>query len=162
MAYEHTMSIKALISAIEAIDDVEVFGRVKSVQGLLVEIVGPVRELRVGGRVIIEATDGNHLAAEIIGFRDGHALCLPFGELGGVRLGCKAVFRRHDGSVNPSEPCPVAPTPIRCASRRWPPTTAPASASRSNWACAASTPSPPCAKASAWASLPAQAWASRC
>jgi flagellum-specific ATP synthase len=95
--------MKALISAIEAIDDVEVFGRVRSVQGLLIEIVGPVRELRVGGRVVIEATDGHRLSAEIIGFRDGHALCLPFGELGGVRLGCKAVFRRHDGSISPSE-----------------------------------------------------------
>ena len=40
--------MKALTSAIDAIDDVEVFGLVKSVQGLLIEIVGPVRELRVG------------------------------------------------------------------------------------------------------------------
>jgi flagellum-specific ATP synthase len=95
--------MKALISAIEGIDDVEVFGRVKSVRGLLIEIVGPVRELRVGGRVEIEASDGAHLDAEIIGFRDGHALCLPFGELSGVRLGCKAVFRRHDGAVYPSQ-----------------------------------------------------------
>lgn len=94
--------MKALISAIDAIDDVEVFGRVKSVQGLLIEVVGPVRELRVGGRVMIEGSDGGHLAAEIIGFRDGHALCLPFGELSGVRMGCKAMFKRHDGSVNPS------------------------------------------------------------
>src|SRR5690606_37116827 len=84
-------------------EEVEVFGRVKSVQGLLIEIVGPVRELRVGGRVMIEATDGHNLAAEIIGFRDGHALCLPFGELSGVRLGCKAIFRRHDGAVYPSD-----------------------------------------------------------
>jgi len=95
--------MKALISAIEAIDEVEVFGRVQSVQGLLIEIVGPVRELRVGGRVMIAATDGHDLAAEIIGFRDGHALCLPFGELGGVRLGCRAVFKRHDGAVSPSQ-----------------------------------------------------------
>ncbi|MCW5722242.1 MAG: flagellum-specific ATP synthase FliI, partial [Devosia sp.] len=94
--------MKALISAIDAIDDIEVFGRVKSVQGLLIEVVGPVRELRVGGRVVIEGSDGGQLSAEIIGFRDGHALCLPFGELSGVRLGCKAVFKRHDGSVNPS------------------------------------------------------------
>jgi flagellum-specific ATP synthase len=94
--------MKALISAIDAIDDVEVFGRVKSVQGLLIEVVGPVRELRVGGRVMIEGSEGGTLAAEIIGFRDGHALCLPFGELSGVRLGCKAVFKRHDGSVNPA------------------------------------------------------------
>ncbi|WDR04956.1 flagellar protein export ATPase FliI [Devosia rhodophyticola] len=95
--------MKALTSAIETIDDVEVFGRVKAVQGLLIEIVGPVRELRVGGRVIIETSGSAPLPCEIIGFKDGHALCLPFGQLAGVRLGCKAVFQRHDGAVFPSE-----------------------------------------------------------
>ena len=86
--------MQALIAAIEAIDEVEVFGRVKTVQGLLIEIVGPVRELRVGGRVLIETTGGGTLDREIIGFRDGHALCLPFGPLTGVRLGCRAVFQQ--------------------------------------------------------------------
>jgi len=80
-----------------------VFGRVKTVQGLLIEVVGPVRELRVGGRVTIETAAGVELPSEIIGFRDGHALCLPFGSVTGVRLGCRAVFRSHDGSVFPSE-----------------------------------------------------------
>lgn len=94
--------MRALISAIDAIDDIEVYGRVKSVQGLLIEIVGPVRELRVGGRVQIETVNDEVLAAEIIGFKDGHALCLPFGQLSGVRLGCKAVFLRHDGSAFPA------------------------------------------------------------
>ena len=56
--------MKSLISAIEAIDDIEVYGRVKSVQGLLIEIVGPVRELRVGGRVQIETVNDEQLAAE--------------------------------------------------------------------------------------------------
>ncbi len=95
--------MQSLTAAIDAIDDVEVFGRVKTVQGLLIEIVGPVRELRVGGRVEIETTAGGTLGSEIIGFRDGHALCLPFGPLSGVRLGCKAVFKRHDGAVQPNE-----------------------------------------------------------
>ena len=95
--------MKPLIAAIDAIDEIEVFGRVKTVQGLLIEIVGPVRELRVGGRVIIETSNSGKLASEIIGFRDGHALCLPFGSVAGVRLGCKAVFQRHDGAVYPSE-----------------------------------------------------------
>ena len=93
----------ALTAAIEAVDEVEVFGRVKTVQGLLIEVIGPVRELRVGGRVLIETSVGANLAAEIIGFRDGHALCLPFGPVSGVRLGCKAVFQRHDGAVFPSD-----------------------------------------------------------
>ena len=95
--------MKALIAAIDAVDEVEVFGRVKAVQGLLIEVVGPVRELRVGGRVAIESAGGETLAAEIIGFRDGHALCLPFGPVTGVRLGCRAVFRSHDGAAFPSD-----------------------------------------------------------
>jgi flagellum-specific ATP synthase len=95
--------MRALTAEIDAIDEVEVFGRVKTVQGLLIEVVGPVRELRVGGRVMIETTNGDTLASEIIGFRDGHALCLPFGPLTGVRLGCKAVFKKSDGAVYPSE-----------------------------------------------------------
>ena len=94
--------MKSLTTAIDAIDEVEVFGRVKTVQGLLIEIVGPVRELRVGGRVSIETQAGEYLPAEIIGFREGHALCLPFGPLAGVRLGCKAVFQSSDGAVYPS------------------------------------------------------------
>jgi flagellum-specific ATP synthase len=97
------MSMRALTADIQAIDEVEVFGRVKTVQGLLIEVVGPVRELRVGGRVEIETTNGAMLMTEIIGFRDGHALCLPFGALTGVRLGCKAVFKRSEGAVYPSE-----------------------------------------------------------
>lgn len=94
--------MKSLISEIEAIEDVEVFGRVMSVQGLLIEIVGPVRELRVGGRARIEIPDGAPLVAEIIGFRHGHAMCLPFGPIEGVRLGCRVVFAGHDGAVYPS------------------------------------------------------------
>ncbi len=94
--------MRALAADIAAIDEVEVFGRVKTVQGLLIEVVGPVRELRVGGRVRIETAQNAELAAEIIGFRDGHALCLPFGPVTGVRLGCRAVFQSHDGAVYPS------------------------------------------------------------
>lgn len=94
--------MKTLISEIEAIDDVEVFGRVMSVQGLLMEIVGPTRELKVGGRVFIESQSSEMLVAEIIGFREGRALCLPFGPIEGVRLGCRAVFAGHDGAVYPS------------------------------------------------------------
>jgi flagellum-specific ATP synthase len=95
--------LKSLISEIESIEHVEVFGRVKTVQGMLVEVVGPARDLRVGARVSIETDSGRMLECEIIGFRDGHALCLPFGALEGVRLGCKAVFASHDGQVFPCD-----------------------------------------------------------
>ncbi len=85
-------ALESLVADIDAMDAVEVFGRVKTVQGLLVEVIGPVRELRVGGRVAIETRLGNNLMCEIAGFENDHALCLPFGPLEGVRLGCKAIF----------------------------------------------------------------------
>ena len=94
--------MEALIAAIDAVEEIEVFGRVKTVQGLLIEVIGPVRELRVGARVMIEAAGGAELAAEIVGFKDGHALCLPFGSVSGVRLGCRAVFKSHQGAVHPA------------------------------------------------------------
>lgn len=40
-----------LISAIEGIRDREIFGRVAGVQGLLVEVAGPVQEMSVGSRL---------------------------------------------------------------------------------------------------------------
>lgn len=95
-------TLESLIADIDAMDPVEVFGRVKTVQGLLVEVVGPVRELRVGGRVAIETRHGDQLMCEIVGFENDHALCLPFGPLEGVRLGCKAIFYSHGGTAQPS------------------------------------------------------------
>ncbi|WP_369413105.1 flagellar protein export ATPase FliI [Maritalea mediterranea] len=95
--------MKSLIADIEAMDAEEVYGRVKTVQGLLVEIIGPVRELRVGGRVAIETRGGDRVMCEIVGFQDDHALCLPFGALEGVRLGCKAIFYSHGGTVQPDD-----------------------------------------------------------
>jgi len=95
--------VKSLEAEIAAIDEVEVFGRVKAVQGLLIEIAGPVRELRVGGRVSVQNRSGVDLDCEIVGFKDGRALCLPFGSLEGIGLGCKAVFSAQDGAVRPSD-----------------------------------------------------------
>ena len=38
-----------------------------------------------------------------LGFDKGHALCLPFGPVQGVRLGCRAIFSGHDGAVYPDD-----------------------------------------------------------
>ncbi|MCS6761596.1 MAG: hypothetical protein MO846_06155, partial [Candidatus Devosia symbiotica] len=141
---------------------IEVYGRIKSVPGLLIEIVGPVRELRVGGRVQIETTEGEHLASEIIGFKNGHALCLPFGQLAGIRLGCRAIFQRSDGAAFPfegrlSRVININGDPIDSKGQL--PRGATVYLLRQNplfvlaslliWACAASTPSPRFVKAGA-------------
>ena len=94
--------MRRLIEAIDRIPESASFGRVAGVQGLLVEISGPEAAMAIGARVLIERIGGGLLECEIAGFRDGRALCLPFGPLIGIRLGCKAQFRAHEAVVRPS------------------------------------------------------------
>ncbi|MGE0254251.1 MAG: flagellar protein export ATPase FliI [Alphaproteobacteria bacterium] len=66
------------------------YGRVTAVQGLMVEIGGLSRALPVGGRVRIERRHGGTVTCEVVGFRNGRALLLPYGALEGIGVGSKA------------------------------------------------------------------------
>jgi flagellum-specific ATP synthase len=57
---------------------------------MLVEVGGVQRRLSVGDRCEISARGDRKLNCEVVGFRDGHALLMPFGALEGVGLGCRA------------------------------------------------------------------------
>ncbi|MES2907350.1 MAG: flagellar protein export ATPase FliI [Pseudomonadota bacterium] len=95
--------MRSLIQDIASIQDAEVYGRVAAVQGLLVEVAGPLAAMSVGGRLMIESTSGLKLPAEIVGFKADRALCMPFGRLEGVRMGCKATLVSEDGTIRPSD-----------------------------------------------------------
>ncbi len=79
--------MQALLSEVAAVPEAEVFGRVRSVQGLLVEIAGLAGAMSVGSRVRIEENLHGGILCEVVGFRNGRALALPFGQLDGVRMG---------------------------------------------------------------------------
>jgi flagellum-specific ATP synthase len=95
------------ISLISAIPDHETYGRVTKVLGLLVEIAGFGTDLSIGSMVHLQpvADDGTRrdIPCEVIGFRDKHALLMPFGTLEGVGLGCRAVIEDSRPVVHPSE-----------------------------------------------------------
>src|SRR5689334_21782452 len=94
--------IAAATAALEAIDELEVYGRVAAVRGLLIEISGPVAAMHLGGRVDIEIERGAVVPCEVIGFSGGRALAMPFGTLQGVRRGCPAHVRTRQDGVQPS------------------------------------------------------------
>jgi flagellum-specific ATP synthase len=94
--------MRALIQDIAALSNIEIHGRVAAVQGLLIEISGPIASMSVGARLDIESTSGAILPAEVVGFRANRALCMPFGRLEGVRMGCKATIVSADGTIRPS------------------------------------------------------------
>ncbi|MEP1934182.1 MAG: flagellar protein export ATPase FliI [Roseibium sp.] len=95
--------MKALFAEIDSLMPTEIYGRVTAVQGLLVEIAGPTHEMSVGSRLLIDSGEDNpKVPAEVVGFREGHALCMPFSGLEGVRMGCKAVISSRESVVHPS------------------------------------------------------------
>ncbi len=85
-----TAPMQALIDDVADIPKVATFGRVQAVRGLLVEVAGPVHAMALGARLDIVAPDDRIVRCEVVGFRDERALCMPYGALEGVRLGCAA------------------------------------------------------------------------
>ena len=94
--------MRALVNEIAAMPDVETYGRVTGVQGLLVEVAGPVHEMGVGSRLSVVGSGEAAVGCEVVGFRGDRAICLPFSALEGVRMGCKAVLSASEGAVRPS------------------------------------------------------------
>ncbi|MTI44929.1 flagellum-specific ATP synthase [Roseibium hamelinense] len=96
--------MKALFAEIDSILPEEIYGRVAAVQGLLVEVAGPVHEMSVGSLLEIESGENSpKIPAEVVGFREDRALCMPFSGLEGVRMGCKAIIKSRDSIIHPAQ-----------------------------------------------------------
>jgi flagellum-specific ATP synthase len=93
--------LQNLLSEVDQISEIDVYGRVAGIQGLLVEVAGIERSLAIGGRVVLEARGGAALDAEVVGFRAGRALVMPYGPLEGVGMGCKAHVAESQPTIRP-------------------------------------------------------------
>jgi flagellum-specific ATP synthase len=101
--FHHEVQIDDLISDIDAVDRVSIYGRVSSVRGLLIEIVGPLSSMAVGSRVSIEIEVGKTVPAEVVGFASQSALVMPFASVEGIRRGCRAYISTGATGIRPSE-----------------------------------------------------------
>ncbi len=100
------MTAAAFQSLLEGLDRLPAyrhFGRVTGVLGLTVEVAGLQRLLTIGARCRILARDGRRVPCEVVGFRQGGALLLPFGPLDGIGLGCTVEHEDLDPVIRPSE-----------------------------------------------------------
>src|SRR5260370_41599616 len=94
--------MKALAEQIGDIDGVNIYGRVVSVRGLMVEIAGPIHAMSVGARIVIDTGGNRFIPAEVIGFSGSNAVVMPFAGLDGVRRGCRAVIANAASQVRPA------------------------------------------------------------
>jgi flagellum-specific ATP synthase len=79
------------------------YGRVTGVSGMLLEVGGVPRALAIGSRCDILAQDNRCVPCEVVGFRGGRALLMPFTTLDGVGLGCKAELVAGSAVIYPHE-----------------------------------------------------------
>jgi flagellum-specific ATP synthase len=92
-----------LLDEISNIPDYRRFGRVSGVMGMLLEVGGLPRHLTVGGHCQVQGRDGRSLTCEVVGFRGGKALLLPFGALDGIGLGSKVETAPRPAAIFPSD-----------------------------------------------------------
>ncbi len=69
--------------------------------GMLVELGGAPPSLSVGDRCQVMSRGRPPVSCEVIGFRAGRALMMPFGPLEGIGLGCKAVIGMAQPVIHP-------------------------------------------------------------
>jgi len=94
--------MESLISVVQRVDPLEVYGRVASVNGLLIEVRGGLSRLPIGGRVEIARGGAEPLIAEVVGFRENRALLMPFGPVEGVAPGAEFHVLADGAVVRPS------------------------------------------------------------
>ena len=94
--------VQALTQTVAGLPRLTRFGRVARVEGLLVEVTGASGAIGLGGRLRIVGTDGQETPCEVVGFRDGRALAMPFGQLEGITLGARATFEERVSAIYPS------------------------------------------------------------
>ena len=94
--------IENLENDIAEIAAYQLFGRVTKILGMLVEIGGVERELSIGDRCNLVPRGAEPVPCEIVGFREGHALAMPFRPLDRVGLGCRAEVAMSQPAVYPS------------------------------------------------------------
>ncbi len=92
-----------IANEVARLPDHQVFGRVADIVGLMVEIGGLQGTLSIGDQVRVDGRKGRHVICEVIGFRGGRALVMPFGPLDGIGLGCQAELASTEPSIYPDD-----------------------------------------------------------
>jgi len=79
--------INNIVNEVGRLPDYRVYGRVTAVVGLLVEVGGVQGSLSLGDHCQIIGRNDRRVVCEVVGFRNGRALLMPFGSLDGIGMG---------------------------------------------------------------------------
>ncbi len=95
--------VNSIVNDLSRLAENQIYGRVSAVLGLLVEVDGVQGSLSIGDHCRIVGRKGNRVTCEVVGFRESHALVMPFGALDGVGLGCRTEFSTTKPVIYPDK-----------------------------------------------------------
>jgi FliI/YscN family ATPase len=84
-------------AALERLETCRWTGTVTELVGLLIESEGPAAA--IGDFCEIPCSDGRRIRTQVVGFRNGRVLSMPFEETGGLQLGDLIIARREEARV---------------------------------------------------------------
>lgn len=90
-----------IISEINHLSDFRVYGQVKNIVGLMIEVGGVQGNLSIGDHCIISTRMNKRVTCEVVGFSRGNALVMPFDSLEGIGMGCRAEVGNTDPAIYP-------------------------------------------------------------
>lgn len=97
------MRLSSLEKSINKIETISYEGKVFAVNGLIIEALGPPQAMSLGARAYIKDEDGGvTIRLEVVGYRDGRALMMPFDGVEGLRAGTKLFFEPSSPTISPS------------------------------------------------------------
>lgn len=80
---------ESISSEIDKMPSASYYGRVTGVQGLFIEVSGIRAELSIGDRCSVINAENQRVPCELVSFRQGKLLFMPYGSLEGIGLGCR-------------------------------------------------------------------------
>ncbi|MFZ4763072.1 MAG: flagellar protein export ATPase FliI [Alphaproteobacteria bacterium] len=93
--------LNSLTAIIPELPQYVVYGKITAVQGLMLEITGLDEYLSIGSRVEAIGYDQRRVLAEVVSFKQGKALALPFTNLEGIGLNCRVEARQSQAALFP-------------------------------------------------------------
>lgn len=81
------MDLQGTLDLLSRLDPIQVYGKVSKVIGLIVEGQGLKAPLGSICDLLVDEQGTERIAAEVVGFREGRVLFMPYGELRGIRPG---------------------------------------------------------------------------
>ena len=85
------INVRKFIDATSACESIKMSGKIVQVIGLVIESAGP--NVSMGELCYVKSRfpQVEPIPAEVVGFRDGHVLLMPIGEMRGIGPGCEVV-----------------------------------------------------------------------